>query len=255
MKRRRSFRALTAFALLLVSMAAFAQGATLYVTRVLVADRGDIRLGDVVRPSGEVAASARETLARSVGTLADKPLYVPVASYRSELESAFGRDSIIVGSRTLIIPKGTTLEMESYTLDRLVDFLQSKGLISDTAQELPLTQNLIKGAAIGEGTPVFQAQKSGRGQTDVSFSLAGSAGNSVSGRISFAVASADTTADVTPGSPVTVIFHKGPITIEMPGKAMGSASTGGSLSVFVADSQKSFLGILADGKAVNVDLP
>ncbi len=254
MRPRRAIRALTVLALLLVSMAAFAQGATLYVTRVLVAERGDVKLGDIVRPSGGVAAAARETLSRSIGTLADKPLYMPVASYLADLESAFGQDAIIVGSRTLIVPKGTTLEQESYALDRLVDFLQSKGLLSDSAQELPLTQNVMKGAAMVDGTPIFQAQKS-RGQTDVSFSLTGADGSSVTGRVTLAAASADATAGVTPGSTVTVLFHKGPITIQMPGKAMGSASMGDSVSVYVADSQKSFMGTLADGKAVNVDLP
>jgi hypothetical protein len=43
--------------------------------------------------------------------------------------------------------------------------------------------------------------------------------------------------------------------IEMPGKALGPASTGDSLSVSIADSQKSFTGTLTSGKAVNVELP
>ncbi len=93
-------------------------------------------------------------------------------------------------------------------------------------------------------------RKTAHGQTEVSFNLVGAAGSSVTGRISLAAAATDPGGDVKPGTAVKVIFHKGPITIEMPGKALGSASTGDSLSVYVADSQKSFTGTLADGKAV-----
>ena len=85
--------------------------------------------------------------------------------------------------------------------------------------------------------------------------MVGAAGSSVTGKISLAAAATDPGSDVKPGTVVKVIFHKGPITIEMPGKAMGSASTGESVSVYVADSQKSFMGTVVDGKAVKVDLP
>ena len=52
-----------------------------------------------------------------------------------------------------------------------------------------------------------------------------------------------------------VIFHKGPITIEMPGKAIGNGAVGGKVGVYVADSQRSFIGRVVDGKAVEVELP
>jgi flagella basal body P-ring formation protein FlgA len=41
----------------------------------------------------------------------------------------------------------------------------------------------------------------------------------------------------------------------MPGKALASASVGENVSVFVADSQKTFTGRVIEGKAVQVDLP
>ena len=255
MRHPRALTGLLLLALLLAAGAAFAQGAALYVSRVIVAAQGDIKLGDLVRTTGDVSVNERETLARSIAALGDKPLYLPVVLYRSDLEAAFGSDAIIVGSRTLVIPKGTQAEQEPYMLDRLVDFLQLQGMLADDRQELSLSQNIIKGNPLQTGTPSFQVQKSGRGQTDVSFLLAGSAGSSVVGKVSFAQPVTDPAGDVKPGTPVKVIFHKGLITIEMPGKAMGSASTGGSLSVYVADSQKSFVGLLAAGKAVNVELP
>jgi flagella basal body P-ring formation protein FlgA len=57
------------------------------------------------------------------------------------------------------------------------------------------------------------------------------------------------------GTPVTVVFKKGLITIEMPGRTLGSASVGDPVSVMVSESQKTFSGQLMDGKAVQVDLP
>jgi hypothetical protein len=255
MRQKRASKGLLVLALLLASPAVFAQGGALYVNRVVVADRGDVRLGDLVRPSGDLSAGEREALARSIGVLSDKPLFVPVSSYVSDLEAAFGTDAIIVGSRTLLIPKGTPMEQESYTLDRLVDFLQAQNILTDGKQELTLAQNIIKGAPLLDGTPAFQVQKTGRNQSEVSFSLAGSAGSTASGKVLIASVGGDSIAEVKQGTPVNVIFRKGPITIEMPGKAMGSAVTGDSVTVTVVDSQKSFMGVLTDGKAVNVDLP
>ena len=52
-----------------------------------------------------------------------------------------------------------------------------------------------------------------------------------------------------------MVFRKGPITVEMPGKALASAAVGESVSVYIADSQKTFTGRVTDGKAVQVDLP
>jgi hypothetical protein len=253
MSRPRASTGLLFLALLLAATAASAQGIAIYVSRFVVAEQGDIKLGDLVRTSGEISAGRHEILARSIAVLGEKPLYVPVALYVADLVAAYGSDAIIVGSRTLVIPKGMPAEQESYTLDRLVDFLQAQGLLGDDRQELVFSQNIIKGNPLSEGMPTFQVQKTGRGQTDVIFSHSGSGGSSVTGKIS--VGTADSTGDVKPGTLVKVVFHKGSIMIEMPGKALGPASTGDSLSVSIADSQKSFTGTLTSGKAVNVELP
>jgi flagella basal body P-ring formation protein FlgA len=52
-----------------------------------------------------------------------------------------------------------------------------------------------------------------------------------------------------------VVFRKGPITVEMPGKALATAAVGDAVSVVVADIQKTFTGRVLEGKAVQVDLP
>jgi flagella basal body P-ring formation protein FlgA len=68
-------------------------------------------------------------------------------------------------------------------------------------------------------------------------------------------ASASTDAVVRSGQAVNVIFHKGPITIEMPGKTLAAAGIGEQVKVLLTDSQKSFTGYLREGKAVDVELP
>lgn len=196
MRQHRASMGLLILALLLVAAAACAQGAALYVSRVLIAAQGDVKLGDLVRTASDISAAERETLARSVAVLADQPLYLPIALYQADLEAAFGSDAIIVGSRTLVIPKGTPAEQESYTLDRLVDFLQAQGLLADDRLDLSLSQNLIKGNPLADGTPSFQVRKTAPGQTEVSFNLVGAAGSAVTGKISLAAAATDPGGDV-----------------------------------------------------------
>ncbi|HYW83566.1 MAG TPA: hypothetical protein VFB30_09940, partial [Spirochaetia bacterium] len=140
---------------LLVSSAAEAQGTTLYVNRVLTADAGDIALGDLVHASGDIPIQARETLARSIAVVADKVLLIPAALYREQLESVFGRDSIIVGSRTIVVPRGLLPEEESYLLARLADYLSTQGLTGAACTALSLTQYQLKGSFPTDGNPLF----------------------------------------------------------------------------------------------------
>ena len=242
---------------LLVSADAGAQGTTLYVTRILTAETGGIALGDLVRASGDVPPEARETLARSVAVVSDKVLLVPASLYREQLESVFGMDSIIVGARTIVVPRGMLPEEETYLLTRLADYLSTQGLIGASCMALSIVQYQLKGNFPTDGNPLFQAAKGANGSVEVSYSLTGSGGGSVSGRVSFIVPVADSgSADgVRSGTPVRVIFHKGPITIEIPGKATASAAVGGRVGVYVADSQRSFVGRVVDAKAVEVELP
>ena len=233
-----------------------APGATLYVNRVVVAARGDVGLGTLVRTTGPLSPGAQEAMARSVTVLGETVQYVPISLYSEQLETAFGDDAIIVGSRTIIIPKGTSAEGESYLLDRLGDFLAAQGLVTDGKVEISFTQASLKGAPPQDGTPSCQVLKTSRG-VEVSFLLIGSGGNAVSGRVMLpsAPAGTDYQRGVKSSAPVRVVFRKGPITVEMPGKALASASVGENVSVFVADSQKTFTGRVIEGKAVQVDLP
>jgi hypothetical protein len=234
-----------------------AQGTTLYVNRLVTADPGDISLGDLVRAAGDIPAAAREALARSIAVAGDKVLLIPAALYREQLEAVFGRDSIIVGSRTIVVPRGALPEEETYLLTRLVDFLSSKGLVGAACTELSLVQSQLKGSLPTDGNPLFQVVKAANGSVEVSYSLTGSSGSSVSGRVSFSApaGASGSTDGVRSGAPVDVIFRKGPITIEMPGKAMATVAVGGKVGVFVADSQKRFIGRVVDAKVVEVELP
>ncbi len=251
-------RLVTALFGLLSVAAAGAQSATLYVNRVVVTAPGDVSLGELVRVAGSVPLAARETLSSSFAVLGDRVLYVPVAAYALRLETAFGTDAIIVGSRSLLVPAGTPAESQTYLLDRLIDSLQGKGLLGETPVELSLAFAAPQGAAPQDGTPTVQVQRSSRGVTEVSFALTGSNGGTVTGRLS--LPSAASTQDspgsaVKSGAAVRVVFHKGPITIEMPGKALSSAVIGGAVGVLISDTQKRFTGQVLEGKAVEVDLP
>jgi len=241
---------------LLTAGAAGAQGTTLYVNRIVTADSGDIALGDLVQAAGDVPAAARETLARSIAVVGDKVLLIPASLYREQLESAFGRDSIIVGSRTIVVPRGTLPEEGTYLLTRLADYLSAQGL-TGAYTALSFTHYQLKGSFPTDGNPLFQAAKAPNGSVEVSYYLTGSGGGSVSGRVSFSSPAGDSgpTDGVRTGAPVKVIFHKGPITIELPGKASASAAVGGRVGVYVADSQRSFVGRVVDAKAVEVELP
>ena len=130
-----------------------AQGATLYVNRLVSADPGDVNLGDLVHAAGDIPAAAREALARSIAVAGDKVLLIPAALYREQLEAVFGRDSIIVGSRTIVVPRGALPEEETYLLTRLADFLSAQGLVGAASTELSLAQNQLKGSLPTDGNP------------------------------------------------------------------------------------------------------
>jgi hypothetical protein len=233
------------------------QGATLYVNRLVSAGPGDVRLSDLVQAAGDVPADSREAFSRSIAVVTDKILLIPAALYREQLEAAFGRDSIIVGSRSIVVPRGALPEEETFLLVRLVDFLSAQGLMGAGRAELALVNNQVKGSFPTDGNPVFQVMKSSSVSAEISFSMTGSGGGSVSGKASLTAAPgpAGLADGIKSGSPVQVIFRKGPITIEMPGKALATAAMGGKVGVYIADSQKSFIGRVVDMKAVEVELP
>jgi hypothetical protein len=182
-------------------------------------------------------------------------IYVPTDAYRTDIDSAFGPGAIVVGRRTTVIPQGSGLEKQTWLVDRLIDYMETLGLLASATTEIAVTQVSAKGNPPEEGTPIFQVIRSSTGAA-VSFSLAGSGGGNVSGKVSLAsVPQPAAAAVVRQGSPVDVVFHKGLITISMPGKALGTAAAGQRVNVSVSESQKSFNGVVVDGKAVEVDLP
>jgi hypothetical protein len=231
-------------------------GAVLYVSRFLSADPGDIRLADLVHAPADLSPQQKEAFARSIAVLGAKVLIVPASLYMDTLEAAVGTDWIVVGARTIVAPRSLP-EAEAYLLDRLADYLFAQGLAGAGTTELAVEQNLVRGTPPQEGNPVFQAQKGARGVTEVSFTLSAPAGGSVAGKVSVANAAspANATGGLAPGAIVKVVFRKGPITIEMPGKAAGAARVGERVNVYVSESQKSFNAQVVDGKAVEVDLP
>jgi hypothetical protein len=243
--------------MLLFAASVFGQGTTVYMRHTVTAGSGDVRLGDIVRTTSTPAPAASEMLARSIATMGDRILYLPASLATGLLAEAFGSDSIIVGSRTMVLPRDVLPEGEDYLVDCLGDFLSAQGLVGDGKVEITLLQNLVQGTVPRRGTPTFQVVKTGATTCEVSFSLAAGAGSSVSGRVSFPAlqGAASTDLRVAAGTPVSVIFRKGPVTIEIPGKALASASVGERVSVRVAESQKKFSGMLLEGKAVDVELP
>ena len=129
-----------------------ASGVTLYVQRVVVEDPGDIRLGDLVQASGDVSPEAREALARSVATLSDRVLYIPIGWYRAQLDAAFGAGAILVGTRTMVIPRGSSLEGQTWLADRLADWIQSQGQGADVKTEISLGSVTARGTPPVDGT-------------------------------------------------------------------------------------------------------
>jgi len=254
--KRSPLPALLLMLVLLPALTAAGAGTTIYVHRVVAAAPGNITIGDLVQASGDVPPAAAETLARSVAVMGDKVLYVPTGEYRAQLEAGFGPGAILVGSRSTIIPQGSALASQTYLVDRMMEWLQSQHLLADAKTEIAVTQITARGAPPQDGTPVFQVVKAAPAGTDVTFSLSGTGGGSVTGKLAVAGQRPGTTADgVKAGTAVNVVFRKGLITIEMPGRTLASASVGDTVSVSIPDSQRTFTGQVLDGKAVQVDLP
>jgi len=236
---------------------------TLYVTRLVRLAPGDVSLGRLLVVSGDLSPQARQTLDLVVVRLGSQPMVVPARSYQSLVETGMGPDAIVVGARTVLVPTGSVPQGEDYLLDRLADYLAGQGMLPDTPTELMVEQNQVRGLAPQAGDPAFQLQTS-HGLTDVSFDLGGPGFASVTGRIRLGAAAVGASTDssyaagsdgVRAGDPVAVVFRKNLITIEMPGRAQGTARIGDTVNVYVPESLKVFSGEVTGGKAVTVDLP
>jgi hypothetical protein len=240
---------------------------TLYVRRVHVADRGGLTVGGLVQTSGDLTPELRETLDRTIGEISDSILLIPSAVYKG----MFGRDSaevILVGRRTLVIPRGAVEDGAIAFMDKLADHLEAQGLIGEAEAEIEIVQitGLPSGSVIEN--PVFRTfrveKKSGLASGTAEFTFQGSIRDSgeAAGRIVLrirqkipgALTSDSYGAGVRANEPVSVVFRKGSIVIEMSGKALSSAKEGTRVSVFIPESRMSFTGIVTSNKAVCVEI-
>ena len=244
---------------LLCALAASAWcGATLYVNRMVAADPGSLRLRDLVQVPGDLPAGAGETLDRVVATMAGTFLSVPARLYTDVIEDAFGPDSILVGSRTLVVPRGRLVEPAAQLLARLVDFLGQKGLLGDSRVEIdiirPLDAELPLDGAMRFS--VVRAVKGSAGQ-ELACTLLAADSDRVIATITLRVRTTAATAaeGVAAGDKIQVMFRKGLVTVEMQGKALATAGFGDSVAVYVPDSLRSFSGRVIGKKAVCVELP
>jgi hypothetical protein len=249
-------RVLPLAALLVVATAAGA--ATLYLSKVVSADPAGLALGDLVQVAGELPPAARELLARSAAAPDDRLLLVPAAFFRDLLAGALGDGAALVGSRSLVVPRALAVGESAAMLDRLVDWLDAQGGFGRGAVELEILK-APDPAALPAASPGFTLVRVERssglfdGVVEVSFVGAGNRASRVSLRVRQVIPSA---ADgVKSGETVQVVFRRGAVTIEMEGRALSAAAPGQDVSVWVAESRRSFAGTATGRKVVDVMLP
>ncbi len=91
------------------------------------------------------------------------------------------------------------------------------------------------------------------GVVEVAFEGAGNRTSRVVLRARQAVPSASD--GVKSGESVQVFFRRGAVTVEMEGRALSSAAPGQGVTVYVAESRRSFAGTASGRKVVDVVLP
>ena len=274
-----------ALALAGVIAAPAACGAALYVNRTAIVEPGEVRLRDLVRATGELSAAARETLETAVATVSGALLVVPARLYSGLLERAFGADSILVGSRTLVVPRGLLADDGVRLFGDLAEFLWQQGVLGEERAELEVAQTLDgsfplgvpsgvpSGVPLGVPTgvplgvpsgvpsgasPFFKLTRSAAisGAREITCSVSMSSSEPPVGSVRVRVRTAVATAPgVRASDRVQVLFRKGSITVEMEGKSLASAGFGESVAVRVPESLRSFSGRVIGNKAVEVELP
>jgi hypothetical protein len=253
---------------------------TLYVRRVVVAERGALMVGDLVQPMGDVSPQLHEIMQRWTADLADAPLLIPSGRYRAFFGEGGTDGLILVGKRTLVVPAGSISSEEVVLLDRLVDCMEDLGGLGEGSADLQAIR--VTGLSPGPISPadisfnLIRAEKNGQlfsGQAEFGFRTALPEGGRTSGRISLRIVQQTQQASGESGSRITtaggnaadsavkandtvaVFFTKGVITVEMQGRAQSTASIGGSVCVYVPESRMSFNGIVIGDKAVSIELP
>ena len=185
-------------------------------------------------------------------------LLVPAAFFRDLLAGPLGDGATFVGSRSLVVPPTLAAEDAVGLLDRLVEWLDSQGGFGRGAVELEMLQGPDPGA-LPAATPAFTLVRAERtagllsGVVEATFQGANNRTSRVVLRARQAIPSA---ADgVRSGESVQVFFHRGAVTVEMEGRALSAAAPGQGITVWVAESRRSFAGIAAGRKVVDVELP
>jgi len=240
-------------------LAATACGATtLYLRRVVRADPAALTVGDLLQVAGEVPAATRELLSRSAAAPAGRMLLVPVAFFRDLLAPSLGASAAIVGSRSLIVPPELVADDAVGVIDRVVEWLDGQGGFGRGAVELELLQAPERNQHL-ESPSVFtlvRAERAGglfSGIVEVALSGAGTRASRVLLRARQAIPSV--AEGVKAGETVDVFFHRGAVTIAMEGRALSSAAPGLNISVYVTESRRTFSGVVAGRKVVDVELP
>ena len=242
----------------LVAVAAASSAATLYLRRVVSADPAGLTVGDLVQVAGDIPNAARDLLSRSAAAPAGRMLLVPAAFFRDLLAGPLGDGATIVGSRSLVVPPSLVPEDAVDLIDRLVEWLDGQGGFGRGAVELELLQPPERGSlpAASPGFTLVRAERASglmSGVVEVSFQGAGNRTSRVVLRARQAIPSASD--GVRSGETVQVLFRRGSVTIEMEGRVLSSAAPGQAVTVWVAESRRSFAGTVAGRKVVDVVLP
>jgi hypothetical protein len=245
-------------AVALMAAAGLCGATTLYLRRVVYADPVSLAFGDLLQVAGEVPAATRELLSRSAAAPAGRMLLVPAAFFRDLLAASLGGGATFVGSRSLIVPPELVAEEAVGLIDRIVEWLDGQGGFGRAAVELELIQGPERGALpeVPSGFSLVRAERAGglyAGIVEVAVAGAGSRTSRVVLRARQAIPSV--AEGVRSGETVQIFFRRGTVTIEMEGRALSSAAPGLGVSVYVAESRRSFAGIVAGRKVVDVDLP
>lgn len=263
-------------ALFLMAAAPSVTGLTLYVKRVVSVPQGPLTVGDIVLASGDVTPELRESFSREIAEVSDRILLIPTAVYRGFFEAGAGNGFIFVGRRTLVVPLGSVGEDVVPLLDRLADYLGNKNGIGNGKVELELVRVTGAISSVPGAGLLFRVIREERkagllsGLLEIGFRPSGPQTNSTEGRVTLRIRQGESAGDaqvsidavgssldssVRANDEVSVLFHKGTITIEMQGKAMASASSGDLVGVYIPESRLSFSGTVIGNKVVGVELP
>ena len=241
-----------------LAAASAAGAATLYLRRVVAAEPAGLTVGDLVQVAGEIPRAAQDLLSRSAGAPAGKLLLVPAPFFRDLLAGSLGDGAAFVGNRSLVVPPSLVAEDALDLIDRLVEWLDRQGGFGRGAVELELLQPPERGSlpAASPGFTLVRAERTSgliSGVVEVSFQGAGNRTSRVVLRARQAIPSGSD--GVRSGETVQVLFRRGSVTIEMEGRVLSSAAPGQAVTVWVAESRRSFAGTVAGRKVVDVVLP